>query len=386
MPRHISIVFPGQGSQALKMLDSFDGRKLKKYDSVIAKSIGFDLIDIIRNGPEKILNNTSITQPAILFTSYIHYKNIIEKHNIRPNLFAGHSLGEYSALTCSDSISLEDALKLVYNRGLLMEKAKKGSMYAIINFDFLKIKEICNDVELETNQIVSPANINSNTQIVIAGNIKATELAVKRLKKEGAKRCIKLKVSVASHCKLMKRTASFFIKDLNKIELKMPQYEVLHNVNAKVSDDIETLKYNLTQQLVEPVKWNEIMKKISSYSGIVIECGPGKILTTIAKSNGINNVISSSSSAISRSNSSSKAITNSTVSSESAPRSSTNEESLFTSSSPTPSCSQTIFLTLSSILTGHPPLIDNYFTTILTKTNKIISSYKGHHQQKWSDR
>ncbi len=295
MPRHISIVFPGQGSQALKMLDSFDGRKLKKYDSVIAKSIGFDLIDIIRNGPEKILNNTSITQPAILFTSYIHYKNIIEKHNIRPNLFAGHSLGEYSALTCSDSISLEDALKLVYNRGLLMEKAKKGSMYAIINFDFLKIKEICNDVELETNQIVSPANINSNTQIVIAGNIKATELAVKRLKKEGAKRCIKLKVSVASHCKLMKRAASFFIKDLNKIELKMPQYEVLHNVNAKVSDDIETLKYNLTQQLVEPVKWNEIMKKISSYSGIVIECGPGKILTNIAKSNGINNVISSSS-------------------------------------------------------------------------------------------
>ena len=93
----------------------------------------------------------------------------------------------------------------------------------------------------------------------------------------------------------MKRAASFFIKDLNKIELKMPQYEVLHNVNAKVSDDIETLKYNLTQQLVEPVKWNEIMKKISSYSGIVIECGPGKILTTIAKSNGINNVISSSS-------------------------------------------------------------------------------------------
>ena len=93
----------------------------------------------------------------------------------------------------------------------------------------------------------------------------------------------------------MKRAASFFIKDLNKIELKMPQYEVLHNVNAKVSDDIETLKYNLTQQLIEPVKWNEIMKKISSYSGIVIECGPGKILTTIAKSNGINNVISSSS-------------------------------------------------------------------------------------------
>ena len=295
-----SVIFPGQGSQLVGMGKEFYNKYdlVKKLFGEADEVLKFPLSKIILEGPKEELDLTPNTQPAIFLISYSIFRVIKEEFNIdldKAKYFAGHSLGEYSALTCSDSISLEDALKLVYNRGLLMEKAKKGSMYAIINFDFLKIKEICNDVELETNQIVSPANINSNTQIVIAGNIKATELAVKRLKKEGAKRCIKLKVSVASHCKLMKRAASFFIKDLNKIELKMPQYEVLHNVNAKVSDDIETLKYNLTQQLVEPVKWNEIMKKISSYSGIVIECGPGKILTTIAKSNGINNVISSSS-------------------------------------------------------------------------------------------
>ena len=220
---------------------------------------------------------------------------ITEVLKVKPNVLCGHSLGEYSALTCANSIPIFNALRLVHNRGLLMERARKGSMYAVLNFDLKKIKQICKDVEKETGLIVSPANINSKNQIVIAGNIKSTNIAVKRIKREGAKRIIKLSVSVASHCNLMKRPANFFIKDLNKANLKMPDLEILHNTNAKISKNINTLKNNLINQLIKPVKWMNTMDKIKEYNGIVIECGPGNVLTGIARSNGIKNVISSSS-------------------------------------------------------------------------------------------
>ena len=295
MPRHISLIFPGQGSQSIGMLDGFPSEFINKHSVDIKSAIGFDLIKTISKGQQKLIDQTSITQPAILFTSYLYFKMITEELKVKPNILCGHSLGEYSALTCANSIPIFNALRLVHNRGLLMERARKGSMYAVLNFDLKKIKQICKDVEKETGLIVSPANINSKNQIVIAGNIKSTNIAVKRIKREGAKRIIKLSVSVASHCNLMKRPANFFIKDLNKANLKMPDLEILHNTNAKISKNINTLKNNLVNQLIKPVKWMNTMDKIKESNGIVIECGPGNVLTGIARSNGIKNVISSSS-------------------------------------------------------------------------------------------
>ena len=139
MPRHISIVFPGQGSQSLGMLNCFSKDILNSYKDSIIKSLGFDLIDIINNGPEEELNRTSITQPAILFTSYLYFERIKKSLNIEPNILSGHSLGEYSSLVAAESLALDDALLIVHKRGLLMESCEQGSMYAVINLSLIHI-------------------------------------------------------------------------------------------------------------------------------------------------------------------------------------------------------------------------------------------------------
>ena len=295
MPRHISIVFPGQGSQSLGMLDCFSKDTLNSYKDLIIKSLGFDLIDIINNGPEEELNRTSITQPAILFTSYLYFKNIKELLNIKPNILCGHSLGEYSSLVAAESITLDDALLIVHKRGLMMENCEQGSMYAVINADFDEIKEVCSKVEIEMNTIVSPANLNSPNQTVISGTNEGTNAVIKDLKERGYRKCIKLNVSIAAHSKVMAPTLNKFKKVLNKINISMPRYEILHNIDSKKSLNIDELKDKLLGQLIKPVQWVSTMKHIQKANGIMIECGPGKVLSGIAKANNMDNVYSTSS-------------------------------------------------------------------------------------------
>ena len=294
MPRHISIVFPGQGSQSLGMLDCFSNDILNSYKDLIIKSLGFDLIDIINNGPEEELNRTSITQPAILFTSYLYFKHIKEL-NIKPNILCGHSLGEYSSLVAAESLTLDDALLIVHKRGLMMENCKQGSMYAIINVDFAEIKEVCSKVEIEMNTIVSPANLNAPNQTVISGKDEGTHAVVKILKERGHRKCIKLNVSIASHSKVMLPTINKFKIALNELNIRMPKYEILHNVDSKRSSTIDDLKGKLLSQLTKPVQWVNTMKYIKKSSGIIIECGPGKVLSGLAKANNIDTVYSASS-------------------------------------------------------------------------------------------
>ena len=295
MPRHISIVFPGQGSQSLGMLNCFSKDILNSYKDSIIKSLGFDLIDIINNGPEEELNRTSITQPAILFTSYLYFERIKKSLNIEPNILSGHSLGEYSSLVAAESLSLDDALLIVHKRGLLMESCEQGSMYAVINVDFEEIKEICSKVEIEMDTIVSPANLNSPNQTVISGTIEGTDAVIEDLKERGYRKCIKLNVSIASHSKVMFPTLNKFKKVLNEINISMPKYEILHNVDSKISLNIDELKEKLLCQLIKPVQWTNIMKNIKKSNGIIIECGPGKVLSGLAKANNIDNVYSTSS-------------------------------------------------------------------------------------------
>ena len=295
MPRHISILFPGQGSQHLGMLDCLPEDLVNYYRELASDALNFDLVDIINNGNEEQLNRTSITQPAILFTSFLHYKHLVNFFNIKPELMCGHSLGEYSALATSNSITFKDALNIVHQRGLLMEKSNKGSMYAILNTDFDIINEICAKVRIDENMIVNPANINSPKQIVIAGESEAVEIVIDNLKDKGHKKCIKLNVSVASHCKLMDKASIDFKHLLDTIEFLKPQNRIIHNISALEANNIDELKENLILHLTKPVLWSKTMNYINSFDGIVIECGPGKVLTGLAKSNGIKNIFTSSS-------------------------------------------------------------------------------------------
>ena len=294
MPRHISLVFPGQGSQSVGMLNDFSQDDISSIKPALTE-LPFDLIDIIQNNPDDILNKTSITQPALLVTSYLHYKKFLSLTNTLPNIIAGHSLGEYSALVAADSINLKNAISLVHKRGLFMESSEKGSMFAILNLDLSFVIDICNDVSIATGLIVSPANINSPNQIVIAGNEEAAVIAADRCKEAGAKRCIQLKVGAASHCMLMKAASESLLAELNSIHFNELSIPIIHNYDVSIESSSINLVDKLTSQLTYPVKWIDTMNLIKEFNGIVIECGPGKVLSGLAKANGLDNILSTSS-------------------------------------------------------------------------------------------
>ena len=295
MPRHISLIFPGQGSQSIGMLDSFLEDELDYVSKISKEVLDIDIIECIKNGPEEDLNKTPITQPALLIASYLYYKKFLDVFAITPDLLAGHSLGEYSALLASNSIKIDDAISLVHKRGKCMENSQKGLMFAILNLDFNEINKICTAVEQETGQVISPANINSPNQVVIAGSNEAAAIAADKCKDAGAKRCIKLKVSVASHCNLMNGAASNFKKELDEYKFNMPEISIINNVDAKIEEDITNIPKKLIEQLTLPVQWTKTMEYIKTFDGIVIECGPGKVLSGLAKTNGLDNILSMSS-------------------------------------------------------------------------------------------
>ena len=294
MPRHISLVFPGQGSQSVGMLDDFSLEEISSIKPALTE-LPFDLIDIIQNNPEDLLNKTSITQPALLATSYLHYKKFLTLTDTRPDIMAGHSLGEYSALVAADSIKLKNAISLVHKRGLLMESSEKGSMFAILNLDLSLVKDLCNEVSVSTGLIVSPANINSPNQIVIAGNEEAALIVADRCKEAGAKRCIQLKVGAASHCMLMKAASESLLSELSAIHFNELSIPIIHNYDVSIELSCKNVVDKLTSQLTCPVKWIDTMNLIKEFNGIIIECGPGRVLSGLAKANGLDNILSTAS-------------------------------------------------------------------------------------------
>ena len=293
MAKHISVVFPGQGSQSIGMLNQFSHEDILSsgYDSNI---FNFDLLDIISSNEEK-LNRSHFTQPALVLTSHLYFRKLTKLLSTKLYLLAGHSLGEYSALLAAGSIELDAALQLVYKRGLFMSEAPSGSMLAVMGLEISVIDKICNDISNEGNIFVAPANINTPNQIVIGGDHKAIDIASIKLKEEGAKRCIKLKVSTASHCLLMKESALKLQKELENIDIIKPTIGVVQNVDARLAETPEFIKNNLISQLTSPVQWVDTMKRVDSNNSILIECGPGKVLSGLAKQNGIENILTMSS-------------------------------------------------------------------------------------------
>jgi [acyl-carrier-protein] S-malonyltransferase len=289
---NIAFVFPGQGSQSLGMLAEMAATHTI-VQSTFAKAsdtLGYDLWQLVQDGPETELNKTTKTQPALLASSVAIWRvwNEVcqsQMHERQPATMAGHSLGEYSALVCSGAIAFEDAVQLVADRGAVMQDAVPegtGSMAAVLGLDENQVEEVCQ--QASQGQIVSAANFNSPGQIVIAGHREAVERAVELAKVAGAKRSIILPVSVPSHCVLMEKAADRFAERLGTIEFDQPEITVLHNVDAANRQNVDDIKLALRQQLYQPVQWvKTILKMVDSNVNTMIECGPGKVLSGLIK-------------------------------------------------------------------------------------------------------
>lgn len=282
-----AFVFPGQGSQTVGMLADLAAA----YPAVEATFreasdvLGYDLWQLVSQGPAEELNKTWQTQPALLAASVAIYRVWQQQGGQQPALMAGHSLGEYSALVCAGVLNFADAIKLVELRGKLMQEAVPegtGAMQAIIGLDDAAIAKACE--ESAQGQVVSPVNFNSPGQVVIAGNKEAVERAGAACKAAGAKRALPLPVSVPSHCALMKPAADKLALTLENIMFNAPAVPVINNVDVKAETDADAIRHALIRQLYSPVRWTESVEAMAA-QGVtqLIEMGPGKVLTGLTK-------------------------------------------------------------------------------------------------------
>ncbi len=282
-----AFVFPGQGSQAVGMLAELAAQFpiVEETFGEASSALGYDLWQLVQQGPAEELNKTWQTQPALLAASVAIFRVWQQQGGKAPALMAGHSLGEYSALVCAGVLDFKAAIRLVELRGKLMQEAVPegtGAMYAIIGLDNDAIAKACE--ESAQGQVVSPVNFNSPGQVVIAGNKEAVERAGVACKAAGAKRALPLPVSVPSHCALMKPAADKLAVALKDITFNAPQVPVVNNVDVRTENDPEAIRSALVRQLYSPVRWTESVEFIAA-QGVtsLLEVGPGKVLTGLTK-------------------------------------------------------------------------------------------------------
>ncbi|WAJ71015.1 ACP S-malonyltransferase [Catenovulum adriaticum] len=283
----IAFVFPGQGSQAVGMLaDLYESHEIVRQTFEQASdALGYELSNLVLQGPVEELSKTEITQPALLAASTAIYRLLTEQGAPAPALMAGHSLGEYSALTSAGVISFEDAIKLVELRGKAMQQAVPqgvGAMAAIIGLDDAAVIQVCQ--QASQDKIVAAVNFNSPGQVVIAGHKEAVEAASALCKEAGAKRALPLPVSVPSHCELMKPAAQELASAMENIQFSAASTPVVNNVDVKIETDATAIQQALVRQLYCPVRWTETVQYLSA-QGVtqLVEVGPGKVLNGLTK-------------------------------------------------------------------------------------------------------
>ena len=285
---NIAVVFPGQGSQSVGMLKEYaeTWNQVEETYKQASEILGYDLWDIVCNGPEEKLNQTEITQPAMLAADVSVMRIMKELCMTTPYALAGHSLGEYAALVGANVLDYQDAIKLVAERGRFMQNAVPegvGAMAAIIGLSDDQVLLACAAASAETGKPVEAVNFNSPGQIVIAGSTEAVDDAIKLLTEEGAKRALKLPVSVPSHSSLMKPAADEMAKLLETVTFNKPDVQVIHNYDAKSHDDPDAIRQALTKQIYNPVRWTETIKIIREDADAIIECGPGRVLAGLTR-------------------------------------------------------------------------------------------------------
>ena len=281
-----AFIFPGQGSQSLGMLADFADRPaVKQTFQEASGALDLDLWAMAQEGPQELMNQTENTQPLLLTAGVALWRLWEQSGGPRPHFLAGHSLGEYTALSCAGVINLGDAVRLVRTRGQLMQQAVaegEGKMAAVLGLDDDQVRAACE--KAAEGSVVEAVNFNAPGQVVIAGAADAVERAIAACKEAGAKRAMPLPVSVPSHCALMKPAADKLAETLNATNFHAAEIPVINNVDVVAETAPEQIRDALVRQLYSPVRWVETIQALGQ-QGVsnVYECGPGKVLCGLIK-------------------------------------------------------------------------------------------------------
>lgn len=283
----LAFVFPGQGSQSVGMLNTLAGEfpQVAQTFAEASQALGYDLWSVVERGPEDKLNQTEVTQPAMLTAGVAVWRVWRAQGGATPALMAGHSLGEYTALVCAEALGFADAVKLVADRGRFMQQAVpagQGGMAAILGLEDEVVRKVCADAA--QGEVLESVNFNSPGQVVIAGSASAVARGVEQAKAAGAKRALPLPVSVPSHCKLMHPAAQQMAQRLAGVDIRAPKVPVIHNVHVKSETTPDGIRDALVRQIESPVRWVETVRAMLSAGATrFVECGPGKVLAGLNK-------------------------------------------------------------------------------------------------------
>ena len=278
-----AFVFPGQGSQSVGMLATLAAAEplVQETFAEASEVLGYDLWKLCQEGPEDQLGTTERTQPAMLTAGVATWRVWRRHQGAMPRAMAGHSLGEYSALVCSGALDFKTAVALVQFRGQAMQAAVpagQGAMAAILGIDDADVEAAC--AEAAQGEVVQGANFNSPGQVVIAGTAAAVDRAIEIAKAKGAKRAIKLPVSVPSHSRLMTPAAERLAERLRNTVFATPQVRDIYTVDVRKHGDSDSIRTALVEQLVKPVRWTDTIRAmLADGARIIVECGPGRVLT-----------------------------------------------------------------------------------------------------------
>ncbi len=282
----IAFIFPGQGSQYVGMAADF-AKGVSEAQAIFdeaASVLGYDLLQLCLHGPAERLNLTENTQPAILAVSIVILRTV-KARGLAAEAAAGHSLGEYTAITAAGGLALKDALTLVQKRGRYMQEAVPegtGLMAAILGMDRADVEKTCH--EAAKNGIVAPANYNSPGQVVIAGEKKAVEAAMDLAKARGAKKVVPLAVSVPSHCVMMRQAGERLKQELDSVEIRDLAMPIVNNADAKFINKADEIRDSLVRQIYSPLYWEDSIRRMAEAGfDTFIEIGPGKVLTGLVK-------------------------------------------------------------------------------------------------------
>jgi [acyl-carrier-protein] S-malonyltransferase len=287
MSQQLAVFFPGQGSQAVGMLDALaeSHPTVKQTFEEASDALGRDLWSLVSQGPKEDLDRTENTQPAMLAAGVAVWR-VWQQSGGRPaTVMAGHSLGEYAALVAAGALGFADGIRLAADRARFMQEAVpagEGAMAAVLGLEDAQVVALC--AEQAQGEVLSAVNFNSPGQVVIAGSAAAVARAIDAAKAAGAKRALPLPVSVPSHCALMRPAAERLAERLADVALAVPSVPVIHNVNVAPAGDVESLRRLLVEQLYSPVRWVETVASVAA-QGVTaaLECGPGKVLTGLNK-------------------------------------------------------------------------------------------------------
>lgn len=283
----LAFVFPGQGSQQIGMLAeaAADFPEIHSTFAEASEVLGYDLWDLCQHGEQADINLTECTQPLLLTASVALYRAWCARGGVHPGRMAGHSLGEWSALVCSGVLAFADGVRLVRERGRLMQEAVpagEGAMAAVIGLDDAAVEAAC--AESAQGQVVAAVNYNSPGQVVIAGSSAAVERAIEACKAAGAKRAMPLPVSAPFHTELMRPAAEKLAPQIDATPFHAPEIPVIHNVHARAEADPEQIKKLMVEQIYSPVRWTACVQAMAADgTEQLLECGPGKVLAGLAK-------------------------------------------------------------------------------------------------------